>query len=74
MSHAAAGWPAASPKVVLTSFSSGRLGFSSFQRLVSANELPAKREEEARGAEAPSVPRRDTQLIGDLTKREPQPA
>ena len=58
------------PRVGLTPFSSGRVGFGSFLRLVSANELAAKREEQARRAEAARVPRRDAQLIGDLTKRE----
>ena len=55
VSDDAAGWPAASTGGPM-SFSSGCLGFSSFKRLVSANELAAKCEEQAGGAEAPRVP------------------
>jgi len=51
-----------------------RLSVSLCLRLVSAHQLPPKGQEQARGDEAAGVPRRDGQLVGDLTKRQPEPA
>jgi hypothetical protein len=41
---------------------------------VSPDEFATESEEQARVAEAAGVPRRDAQLVGDLTKRQPEPA
>jgi hypothetical protein len=42
--------------------------------LVFSDEFETESEEQARVAEAAGVPRRDAQLVGDLTKRQPEPA
>lgn len=44
------------------------------QCLVSAHQLPAKGQKQARSTEAAGVPRRDAQLSGDLTERQAKPA
>ena len=62
------------PATVVLPRSLDRLSFRSFLRLVPANELPAKREKQARSAEAASMSRRDAQLSGDLTKRHAETA
>ncbi len=61
------------PRQVLLSAS--RLPSASLgQRLISTHQLAAQGQERARGDEAAGVPRRDAQLVGDLTKGQPEAA
>lgn len=73
-SNGAAGWPSPAPPRQVLHRLSCRLSVSLCERLVSTHQLPAKGQEQARGDEAAGVPRRDAQLLSDLTKREPKPA